>query len=257
MTQFLTNSDSDSRRAKKAQMAAYNSRKKRLTAKQRIFVDEYVKSKDVKASALAAGISERSATSQGFQWLDPELYPLVVIEVNRLLKIIEEQTVLEAQDIRQRISEVVNVSLLDWFTPDQGGWVIDIEAYKELPIHIKRMIEAVDIEHVEVLTKRKVKNDAGDEEEVEDWVEKDRARVRFVSKTFALGLAAKYSLTEKHQHDVNLMTLDLDKLYADQAARGRKSGEEDPVERRIREAREVKAIPPPAADGENKPNGEP
>jgi len=230
-------------RSKEAQ-AAYNSRKGKITTKQHVFLTEWIKDFDVKRAAIAAGVSEKTAFSTGCQWLDPSRFPLSAAMAQRMKDRLAETAILEAEEIRRRIHTVLNVSWLDHFTPDGiGRWLISLEDLKALPLYIQQMIDGIEMANVQIKETRKEKNEDGEVVEVETWVDKEIARVKFISKSLALELAAKYGLTEKHEHDVNLKTTNWDDL----AIKQDRQKPEDPVERRIREA---KLIPAEVKNGE-------
>jgi len=93
-----------------------------------------------------------------------------------------------------------------------------LEEFRALPIHVKRIIEDVEIQNVSIETPDGA------------TIEKKKVRCRMISKTKALELAAKYGLTEKHEHQVNVTTVNWDELYD----RGQKVTDE--VEERIKSA---------------------
>jgi hypothetical protein len=187
------------------------------------------KDKNGTRAAIAAGVPEKNAASMASQWLNPELFPLVAYEAQKLLARLEETAILDAEEIRRRIHEVVNFCPADWFTPlGRHGWAISMEDYRKLPTHIRRMIEEMELTNIRI-----------EDQKSGRVVEKELLGVKFISKSLALGLAAKYGLTEKQEHNVNVMTVNWDELYDRQAHRTK----ENPVERRIREARTVNSEP--------------
>jgi hypothetical protein len=210
----------------KAAIAAYNSRKGELTAKQKVFIAEWLKDKNGTRSAIAAGVPEKHAASMASQWLDPELFPLVAYAAQRALAKVEETAIMTAEEIRRYIHTVMSFCPADYFTPcGRRGWAITMEDYRKLPTHVRRMIEEMELTNVRVETKDG------------SVVERQMLRCKFVSKTVATGLAAKYGLTEKHQHNANVMTINWDELYKRQDGSTKR---ENPIERRIREAKEVR-----------------
>lgn len=201
--------------------AEYNSRNGVLTAKQRHFVAAYIACKDKKQAAIEAGVPEGSAYSMATQWLNPDYHPLVVQAIERLQARVDATSVMKADDVRRYISTVMQICIPDYFTPDNhGGWMISEEDYRNLPREVRCLIEEC---HMSSLT---IEDAQGNK------TEKHMLAVRIVSKTKALDLAAKYTLTE--HHSVNqVLTVDFDEM-----AKPRPVGAEakaiDPVEEKIK-----------------------
>ena len=206
-------------RGTKEQQGAYNSRKGVLTHKQLAFVNAYIIDRSPKKAAIAAGVPEKQASSVGSQWLDAVRFPLVTAEIKKRLQIIEDQAILEAADIRQRIHTVINFSLIDWFEPDEDGWwTATLEQMRALPQHIRRLITEVEIQKVSI------------EQPDGTVIDRKKVRCRTMSKDKALDLASKYGLIERHEHQVNVTTVNWDELY------DRGQNVTDEVEERIKSA---------------------
>jgi hypothetical protein len=87
---------------------------------------------------------------------------------------------LTAEYVRDFLHTVLEFAPLDHFTPaDSGGWLIDEDAYHRLPKKIRRIFE--DIQPREVRAGKKTQRQL--------WV-------KLISKTAALKLAAKYTLSQ-------------------------------------------------------------
>ncbi len=204
----------------KTKPAALAGREHKLTDKQRAFACEYIRVRDATKAALAAGVSERSAASMGCQWLDRDRFPLVAAEVDRLLAQVEERSVMSAVEVRRYVHTVMQVSLPDYFLPGEGGgWLISLDDFRRLPPHVKQLVEACEMHSTETTTK--------DGRQVVQSV----LRVRLVSKTTAMVLAAKYGLTERHSVE-SKVEVDLAAVLGSIP----KGPVEDEVEQRIDEA---------------------
>lgn len=90
-----------------------------------------------------------------------------------------KQSELDAQYVRDYIKSVLDFCPMDFFAPcPGGGWLISEENYKNLPQKFRCLIEDIELR-------------------VERGV--SMLAIKFLSKTAALAMAARYTLTEKHQ----------------------------------------------------------
>src|SRR5262249_17238405 len=94
------------------------------------------------------------------------------------------------EEVRRYIQSTRKFCPGDYFLPgrkgNQLGWLIEEEDYRRLPQDIRQLIEDMEARTQVVETPDGTR------------VTKNYLWVRFVSKTVAMGLAAKYSQTEKH-----------------------------------------------------------
>lgn len=172
----------------RSDIAGTGQKQEMLTTRQRQFAQEYVKCKDAKQAAMLTGTPERSAAAMGSQYLNADRYPLVVQYVNKLKQAIEEKCILDAVGIRTYLHTAMQVSLVDYFLPgDDGGWLISLEDFRNLPQHVKMLVESC-----EMHTTKTVMKDGAQQVVSMLWV-------KMVSKTVAMTTAAKYGLVEKHQ----------------------------------------------------------
>jgi hypothetical protein len=122
--------------------------------------------------------------------LNPDKYPLVAAEIKMALAQRELRALMTAEEVRRFIHTTLRFCPGDYFLPgrkgNQRGWLIEEEDYRRLPQEIKQLIEEMEARTQVFETPDGTK------------VTKNVLWVRFVSKTAALGLAAKYSLTAKH-----------------------------------------------------------
>lgn len=138
------------------------------------FVDTYANIPDVTRAAKQMGISGGKAVGM---LADPPVGRAVRRELERRML----RSELTGDYIRSYIFGILELCPTDYFTVDEDGeWCIDPEKFRELPSEIKRYVDHVDI---------KVDKRAGT----------TRYSVKFVSKSQALALAAKYTLVEKHE----------------------------------------------------------
>lgn len=179
---------------------------KPLTNFQRAVVDEYGNCVDPATTARALGVDKKLVDHALNQ-------PNVVAAATEKLIERSERTELTADYIRGYIYELLELCPTDHFTTaEDGTWMIDPEQFKKVPKEIRRLVESTELKKVG-----------------KDWL----LVVKFMSKSAALSLAAKYSLVEKHSHDVNLKLMP---PWDDIARDVRVLTEEDEIERAIAEA---------------------
>ena len=86
-------------------------------------------------------------------------------------------SILKAEYVREYLLSVLEFCPTDYFIPaEEGGWTITLDGFKALPTYVKRLIE--DIEYRVIRGQMFL-------------------AVRFVSKSQALSLAARYTLPSK------------------------------------------------------------
>ena len=122
----------------------------------------------------------------------------------------EQWSSLKAEYVRDYIFSVLEFHPTDYFQLDpDGGWCIDPGEFANVPHKVKRLVESVEMRQI---GQRKVLS------------------VKFVSKSQALALAARYTLTQTI--DTNISVVPWDSI-ADAAA----APYDDVVERRIKQLR--------------------
>jgi hypothetical protein len=178
---------------------------KLLTDKERVFVAEYVKRYNRRTAAEAAGYASEQASS--WQILFGEArYKLVRVAIMERIAEVEAKATLQADYVRDYIYSILELCPTDYFTlgPD-GEWMIDPKQFKELPLEVKRLVEGVEAKFIrgQLIFK-----------------------VQFLSKTAALAMAARYTLTQKAEVEVK------GAVPWDEIASAEKEAE-DPIERRI------------------------
>lgn len=168
-----------------------------LSLQQRKFASEYVLHMDAKRAANRAG------THASCMFSNPE----VMKEVDEQLTKLEEKTGLDAEYVRQYIKDVLELCPTDYFflAPD-GQWMVDPEQFRALPENVKRLVEGV---------------------EVRLAYGRPLFSVKFLSKSAALAMAAKYTLTQKIQGKLTVG------LPWDKIADKLEGAAEDSIERRI------------------------
>jgi hypothetical protein len=116
--------------------------------------------------------------------------PHVQLAVNRMLAYLEGKSELRAEYVRQFIFDVLELCPTDYFIPALGGgWLIDVDSFRDLPFKVKRLIEDVEL--------RQIRGERF-------------FAIRFVSKTAVLQLAARFTLAQKV--DVNVSNVPWDKI---------------------------------------------
>ena len=144
---------------------------RQFTDTQRLFVSEYVIDCNTVRAGRAVGY-----VSNPDRLLDPRKYPQVVGAIMDKLVEREEKSELKADYVRAYIQSILEFCPGDYFRagPD-GSWCIGQEGYDDLPQHVRRLIEEMTLINVNGVC---------------------LLSVRFISKTAALAMAAKYTLTQ-------------------------------------------------------------
>jgi hypothetical protein len=201
----------------------------RVSAKQKVFIDEYVASKSPTDAARKAGFAVPNV--MGFRLLDEKQFPLVAAACKTALARQSERALKKGDDILKFIHGVMYTNWSRWFLPgDDGTWTVSESDYKNLPDEVGQFIEEI--------TKHVREDDSGREV----WF-----KVRLVSKTTAMALAAKHQLGEK-------MTITNVSVNWDDLLRGKPPApEDDPVEVEILSVRgNQPAIEAPKTTGKGK-----
>jgi len=137
------------------------------------FVDTYANMPDTKRAAKQMDIPAGKAFGM---LVDPP----VGRAVRRKLEERADRSELTADYVRDYVFGILELCPTDYFMIDgDGDWCVDPEAFKGLPASVKRYVDSVEI-------KADKRNGTV------------RYSVKFVSKSQAMALAAKYTLTEKH-----------------------------------------------------------
>jgi hypothetical protein len=159
----------------------------RITDKQRVWINEYLIDLNGARAARVAGFKHPDVAAA--KLLNPAKFPLVAAEVQKALAQKELSSLMTAEEVRRYIHTTLRFCPGDYFLPgrkgNQRGWLIEEEDYRRLPQEIRQLVEEMEARTQVVETPDGAR------------VTKNYLWVRFVSKTVALGLAAKYSLTEK------------------------------------------------------------
>lgn len=169
-------------------------------------------------AAIRAGVKGNNPAVVASNWMNPRKYPLVVARIEELREAKVEDALMTGADVLRFAHTTMLACFTDYFQPGpRGWWVCRREDYMKIPVNIKRLIEEMEV--------RSYTNPITGETE-------ETLRVKFVSKSAMALLAAKYQLTEKHQHTVVNIDWSDPRLGRDPLA------SEDPVEARIREVEE-------------------
>ncbi|MFL5909277.1 MAG: terminase small subunit [Gaiellaceae bacterium] len=202
-------------------------RPRRVTDKQRVWINEYLTDMNGARAARVAGFKHPDVAAA--KLLNAGKYPLVAAEVRKALARKELEAERKADDVLRYIHTAMWFCPADYFDPGgNGGWLISREDYRELPPAIKCLVEEMELRTVR--TKRGTASML--------WV-------RFVSKSKAMTLAAKHQLGQKvNMHQT--VTLDWDALCGASGADAT-----DPVEEMLAalEALPVNRLAPPSTNG--------
>jgi hypothetical protein len=140
-----------------------------LNLRQRKYVEEYTKDFNSSRAKKAAGLGKVRT---------PEIVEAVAVRVAEQ----SAKSDLDAEYVRQYIKSVLDFCPLDFFEPAEGGgWLMSEENYRNMPQSAKCLIE--DVEY------RKIRGDVF-------------MAVKFLSKTAALAMAARYTLTQKFESQI-------------------------------------------------------
>jgi hypothetical protein len=151
-----------------------------LSDKQRLLAAEYCTDCDLRRAGEAAGYSHAGAV-HAFR------LPYVQAAVRRRLAAHEEACTLRAGYVREYIRAVLDFSPVDFLTVRGDELVVDLDAVRRMPLELKRLVESVEL-HCR----------GG----------RSFLRLNFVSKTAALGIAARVALVHKVQVAVSSVPWD-------------------------------------------------
>lgn len=210
-----------------------------LTDRQRLFAECYVRLKNAAAAAREAGYADPEV--KGPQLISFDYFPLVAKLIQEKLAASTRIALLDGAGVLNYIHNVMTFSPVDHFLPGgDGGWLADLKDFRALPREVKQIIEEMELRTVD-LGEGRLSNMV--------WV-------RFVSKTVAMGLAAKYQLPvpgragdgsngvmPPYPGAPAAPAVDWDRL-----AGARRDSHDDPVERTLL-ALEAPKDPPPAPPG--------
>lgn len=140
-----------------------------LRVKQRLFAVHYAEHGNPKLAARQAGYKAPPCMERNRELQEA---------AEQRMQALEKESELRAEYVRGYIHDVLEFSPLDFFdvAPD-GGWCITPERMQALPAHVKKLVESV---------------------EMRFHGGRATLTVKFISKTAALSMAARYTLTQKH-----------------------------------------------------------
>lgn len=210
----LVESLSPSKRARLLKELGLAESQAKLSPRQARLVDEYCEHLDERKAKQAASVRGSDAFD------DPE----VKKAIEDKLKAREMVSDLKADYIRGYILSILELCPTDHFVlTDDGDWAIDPANFRELPHEVKRLVEEVEVKYSRGQRVYKIK---------------------FISKTAALAMAARFTLPQKFE--VGPTGTPWDEL-----ARRALKEVEDPVERRLAEyASRLSEVQGPAATAE-------
>lgn len=170
-----------------------------LSPRQRALVDSYCTNFDEKKAREAAGL----AGTRGNRVDDPE----IADAIDKRLAQRERESDLKADYVRSYLLSILELCPTDHFVVNEDGdWCIDPENFATLPVEVKRLVEEVE---VKFSRGQKI------------------YKIKFISKTAALAMAAKFTLVQKAEVNINTPW--------DELARSAMKEVADPVERRLAE----------------------
>lgn len=160
-----------------------------LTDRELIFVAEYMVDFDGPRAASAAGYRHPYIIAKRI--LDEKRSKRIMLAIQDCVEARQNESRLTADYVRDYIRSVLDFCPTDWFVPSENGMtLIEQEKYETLPIEVKRMVESVELKNVRG-----------------QWL----LSLKFISKSAALAMAARYTLVQKHEATVTA-TIPWDKL---------------------------------------------
>jgi len=160
---------------------ALNGVQPELNVFEKHLVDEYAHSGCWKTTAEALGITKGRAQYAALH--NPDIGPAIRAKLDERAA----RSELKADRVRATILDILDLCPTDYFTKLENGlWCIDPDEFRKVPVEVRRLVESVELK-------------------------KDRAsgditlNVKFMSKSQALALAAKYTLVEKHDINLNVV----------------------------------------------------
>lgn len=177
----------------------------KLSARHKVFINEWLQDMDATRAARAAGCKESCATDYGRKWLDPEYFPLVAAAAKKALE--RRNAIMEhkADDILRLIQVGAFLDYSLFFEPGsiaEKYWTIEESSYDLLPKEVKNIIT-----HVE----RMVEWDADDEGTLIQ-VNTGYLKVHLIDKERMILACGKHMLGDKIQVDQRVMTIDWNQL---------------------------------------------
>jgi phage terminase small subunit len=131
---------------------------KKLTPKQRKFVDEYLKLRNATQAAKNAGYSARSAYSQGERLLKKAE---IATEIGRRMNIIETKTNVTVERIERELANIAFADIVGLFEVAPNGKVA-IKSFNDLTEEQRRAISEIQIDGKSIKFKSWNKNSALD-----------------------------------------------------------------------------------------------
>lgn len=157
-----------------------------LPDRQRRFAEEYTI--DCNPTRAARALGYKGANRISHRYLNGPYYRPLQRDIERRLKEREAVSELKADYVRDYIHGALEFCPTDYFVlADDGDWCIDPTKFSELPERVKRLVESVESRYVHG---------------------RRYFTVKFVSKTAALSLAAKYTLTQNINAQVAVVPWD-------------------------------------------------
>lgn len=153
---------------------AGGSKKYVLTRKQQVFVTNYLVNYNAAEAAIACGVNPRNASATGSNWLNPNKFPQVKAEIDRVLA---ERRARSEVKVDQVIAEYAKIAFMDYRKLfDKDGKVCKA---RELPEEVAGAVSKLRL-------RRKVGFEGGEP------VEYEVADIDFHDKLTALGMLAKH-----------------------------------------------------------------
>lgn len=149
-----------------------NSFSEKLTPKQHLFIQEYIKDFNASRAAIAAGYSQKTASEMGYENLNKPHLQRAIAEV---IQVRGERISREGDDVVRKLWEAMEADPIDYLVVESDG-SIRAMPLEEIPVETRRLI-----------TKMRVKRRrVGENTEIEEF------EITLMSKDRALELLAKH-----------------------------------------------------------------
>lgn len=202
-----------------------------VTAKQRIFVIEYLKDGNGRRAAIAAGTAVGNAEAQASQWRNPKLYPNVAMMIRDAFEARRLNAEMEAKEVVRQLAKIARFNVQHLFDFEGNLRPID-----ELPSEVADALADVEVE---------VKTVADPDTGVKTT--RQTLRVKSWSKLKALELIATYlGLGDKNGPRADVLVINWDGMR-------QRPNDVDPIAARLAVVESTTSEPAPAGQPSDPP----
>lgn len=169
-----------------------------ITPMQEIFIAVYVATRDKNRAAVEAGYAPGFAPIMAKRLLNGVYYPLVANKIKSLLQEQQKVAVMDGAAVLKYVHTILQFQPAMWFMPgDDGGWLMEMDDVRVLPSDLLSIVEHIEMKTIES----------------PDGTKTNKMWVKFVSKTQALAIAARYQLGDLNKDTTPVVQIDWSKLF--------------------------------------------